>query len=276
MKKIILMMAMVATLLGCATSEKCDKAQPKHRNVAVQTYTFNRFTLEETINKIKSLGLDGVECYPNQKLSDKFPGVLTSQYMKPEHKDYMKKLLKDANLKLVSFGVAYAKNEKEIEKLCKFLKEFDCKIVLTEAREDLLPLWEKIAGKYGITMAIHHHAQGRTNYWNPDYTLPIIKNYKNIKMNPDTGHSSRAGVPPIDALKKYEGRIASIHFKDQKEYGNKKNQPVIFGTGALDTKAMLRELDRQGYNGFLVIEYEANFENNLSEVKACVDYLRNN
>ncbi|MBP3357612.1 MAG: hypothetical protein J6K91_01755, partial [Opitutales bacterium] len=41
MKKIILMMAMVATLLGCATSEKCDKAQPKHRNVAVQTYTFN-------------------------------------------------------------------------------------------------------------------------------------------------------------------------------------------------------------------------------------------
>ena len=269
-------MAMVATLFGCATSEKCDKAQPKHRNVAVQTYTFNRFTLEETINKIKSLGLDGVECYPKQRLSDKFPGVLTNQYMTTEQKDYMKKLLKDANLKLVSFGVAYANNEKEIDDLCKFLKEFDCKVVLTEAPEGLFQAWERVAGKYGITMAVHHHAQGKNNYWNPDYIFPIIKDFKNIKMNPDTGHSSRAGVPPMYALKKYEGRISSIHFKDQKEYGNKKNQPVIFGTGALNTKAMLRELDRQGYNGFFVIEYEANYDNNLPEVKACVDYLRNN
>ena len=276
MKKIILMMAMVATLFGCATSEKCDKAQPKHRNVAVQTYTFNRFTLEETINKIKSLGLDGVECYPKQRLSDKFPGVLTNQYMTTEQKDYMKKLLKDANLKLVSFGVAYANNEKEIDDLCKFLKEFDCKVVLTEAPEGLFQAWERVAGKYGITMAVHHHAQGKNNYWNPDYIFPIIKDFKNIKMNPDTGHSSRAGVPPMYALKKYEGRISSIHFKDQKEYGNKKNQPVIFGTGALNTKAMLRELDRQGYNGFFVIEYEANYDNNLPEVKACVDYLSNN
>ena len=141
MKKIILMLTVAATLFGCAASKECNKPQPKHRNVAVQTYTFNRFTLEETINKIKSLGLDGVECYPKQKLSDKFPGVLTNQYMTQEQKDYMKKLLKDANLKLVSFGVAYANNEKEIDDLCKFLKEFDCKVVLTEA--------QKVSSKHG-------------------------------------------------------------------------------------------------------------------------------
>lgn len=276
MKKTFLILAMAATLVGCASADKSAQTQPKHRNVAVQTYTFNKFTLEETINKIKTLGLDGVECYPKQRLSDKFPGVLTNQYMNAEQKEFMKKLLKDANLKLVSFGVAYANNEKEIEDLCKFLKEFDCKIALTEAPEGLFPVWEKVGAKYGITMAVHHHTASKNDYWNPDYLLPLIKDYKFVKANPDTGHSARAKVEPISALKKYEGRIASVHFKDQKSFGNIKNEPVVFGTGALNTKGMLEELDRQGYNGFFVIEYEANYMNNLPEVKACVDYLRNN
>lgn len=122
---------MATLLFGCASSEKTEQ-QPKHRNVAVQMYTFNKFTLEEAVNKVKDLGLDGVECYPKQRLSDKFPGVLTNQYMTEEQKAFMKKLFKDANLKLVSFAVAYANNEKEIEDLCKFVKEFGCDRVLTE------------------------------------------------------------------------------------------------------------------------------------------------
>ena len=55
-----------------------------------------------------------------------------------------------------------------------------------------------------------------------------------------------------------------------------KNKPTVYGKGVLDTKAMLAELDRQGYNGFFVIEYETKFEDNLAEVKACLDYLRKN
>ncbi len=276
MKKIILTLAAASLLFGCSSAEKPAQTQSKHRNVAVQTYTFNKFTLEETIAKVKDLGLDGIECYPKQRLSDKFPGVLTNQYMTSEQKDFMKKLLKDANLKLVSFGVAYANNEKEIEDLCKFVKEFGCNLVLTEAPEGLFPVWEKVGKKYGVTMAVHHHTAGKNNYWNPEYLYPLIKDYKYVKVNPDVGHSARAKVEPISALKKYEGKIASVHFKDLKSFGSPKNEPVILGTGALNTKGMLAELDRQGYDGFFVIEYEANYLNNLPEVKGSVEYLRNN
>ncbi len=274
MKKLILSLIFVASFCGCATTDKAE--QPKHRNVAVQTYTFNRFTLEETINKVKDLGLDGIECYPSQRFSDKFPNVRVSPYMTAEQKDYLKKLLKDANLKLVSFGVATANNDKEIEDLCKFVKEFGCTRVVTEAPEGLFDSWEKIAGKYGVTMVIHHHTQGKNDYWNPDYIFPIIKNYKNIKMNPDVGHSARSKVQPLYALKKYKGKIGSIHFKDVKTFGEIKNEPVVIGQGALNAKSLLTELDKQGYDGFFVIEYETNYDNNLPEVKACVDYLRNN
>ena len=89
---------MAVVLVGCTSADKTAQQQPKHRNVAVQAYTFNKFTLEETINKVKDLGLDGIECYPKQRLSDKYPNVLTNQYMTAEQKAYLKKLLKDANL----------------------------------------------------------------------------------------------------------------------------------------------------------------------------------
>ena len=274
MKKLISILAMAVVLVGCTSADKTAQQQPKHRNVAVQAYTFNKFTLEETINKVKDLGLDGIECYPKQRLSDKYPNVLTNQYMTAEQKAYLKKLLKDANLKLVSFGVAYANNEKEIEDLCKFVKEFGCTRVLTECPVGLFPVWEKVGAKYGVTMGVHNH-NGPNNYWNPEYIFPLVKDYKFVKMNPDVGHIARAGVDPIKALKTYEGKISSVHFKDLTEI-SPKNKPAVYGKGVLDTKAMLAELDRQGYNGFFVIEYETKFEDNLAEVKACLDYLRKN
>lgn len=265
---------MATLLFGCASSEKTEQQQPKHRNVAVQMYTFNKFTLEEAVNKVKDLGLDGVECYPKQRLSDKFPGVLTNQYMTEEQKAFMKKLFKDANLKLVSFGVAYANNEREIEDLCKFVKEFGCDRVLTECPTGLFPVWEKVGKKYGVTMGVHNH-NGPNKYWNPAYIFPLVKDYEFVKMNPDVGHMARAGINPIDALKTYEGKISSVHFKDLSEICAK-NKPAVYGKGVLDTKGMLAELDRQGYKGFFIIEYETKFEDNLAEVKECLNYLRHN
>ena len=101
-----------------------------------------------------------------------------------------------------------------------------------------------------------------------------MKDYEFVKMNPDVGHMARAGINPIDALKTYEGKISSVHFKDLSEICAK-NKPAVYGKGVLDTKGMLAELDRQGYKGFFIIEYETKFEDNLAEVKECVNYLRN-
>ena len=75
-------------------------------------------------------------------------------------------------------------------------------------------------------------------------------------------------------LKTLEGKIAILHFKDQKEFGNIKNQPVVFGTGALDMKGLLAELDRQGFDGYFLIEHEANYGKNLPEVVKCAEYLK--
>lgn len=276
MKKLILLLAAVSVLtFGCASPD--TSSAPKHRKVAVQAYSYNRFTAEETINKIKDMGLDGIELYPNQRLSDKYPGVKVNYTMNAEQRAYLKKLLADANLKAVSFGVTHTKNDAEVEKVCEFAKDMGIKTVLTEDPVIRFAAWEKFGKKYGVKMAVHHHTFSSSNqYFDPEVLCKFVKGHDNVKSNPDVGHWARCGIDPVKALHTLRGTIGSVHFKDQKEFGNYEDQPVPFGEGAMDVKGMLEELDSQGYDGFYVIEYEAEWDNPTPSILKCVKYLRNN
>ena len=270
-KRLLLLATIALAMVGCISATV--NMPKKERKVAVQAYTFNRFTLEETIQKIKDIGLDGIECYPGQKLSAKYPNVKVGIGMNAEQRAYMKKLLADAGLKMVSFGVTRTNNEKEIEESCKFAKEFDCDRVLTEDCVARFPAWQEIGKKYGVTMCLHHHGLESPNqYYDPDVVLKYTGPYDQIKTNPDVGHAHRAGFDPNDALRRYKGKIGSIHIKDH----DKDCVGVPLGKGVLDIAKMLKLLDAQGYDGFFVIEHEVNFDNNLEEVKECLKFLREN
>ena len=41
-------------------------------------------------------------------------------------------------------------------------------------------------------------------------------------------------------------------------------------------KEMLQELDKQGYDGPFVLEYEAEWDNNIESIKECIEFLRKN
>ncbi len=263
-----------ASLMGMSASVS---AAPKHRNVAVQTYTFNKFTLEEAIGKLKGMDIDGVEVYPWQRVSAKYPELKFGPTMNQEQRDYVKKLLKDADLKIVSYGVASPKTEKEIEDIVRFAQDMGITRIITECPVSTFPIWEKFGKETGITMCLHHHAKDSSNqYFDPEVMLKFIKGYDYVKASPDVGHWSRSQIKPIDGLKLLKGNMRSMHFKDQAEFGNPKNQCVPLGEGQLDVKAMLKELDSQGYDGWFVIEYEADWDDNLAQVKKCIEYLRKN
>ncbi len=135
--------------------------------------------------------------------------------------------------------------------------------------------WDRIGKKYGVTMAVHHHTfSSRNQYFDPEVMLKFVKDYKNVRSNPDTGHWSRCGIDPVKGLKILRGTIRSVHFKDQQEFGNHTSLSAVLGKGKLDLKSILKELDSQGYDGFFVIEYEDDWDNNLPQIKECVQYLR--
>ena len=118
MKKLSAILALTAALIAAPLA---SFAADHHRKIAVQTYTFRNFTLEKTLEMLKTLPIDGVECYPGQTLSDKFPNVKVGPKMPKEALEYMKKLFKDSGLKMVAFGVVSrydTETEKDIEAVC--------------------------------------------------------------------------------------------------------------------------------------------------------------
>ena len=279
MRKFLQILAITAiTVCFCACSSTAENnAVAKHRKIGVQMYTFHKKTLEESLPLMKKAGITGVGLTAGQALSKKYPNVKRiGPDMNKEERAYLKKLLADNGCVPVSFGVYYTTNKSDIERACAFAKDIGIPIILTESPADWLDDWEKYCAKYGIKMALHNHAiDNKANkYYDPKVVRDLIKNYKHIYACPDNGHWSRSKIDGVEGYKTLEGKIAIVHFKDQKEFGNIKNQPVVFGTGQLNTEALLAELDRQGFDGYFLIEHETNYDNNLPEVIKCAEYLK--
>ena len=274
MKRIILSVLAALALGGCASSDG-GCARPKHRNVAVQAYSMHKITLAQALEKLKGAGVDGIELFPGQKLGGRYPDAKVGPALSAEQTAYLKEILKDAGIKPVSFGVARGGSEKDIEAICKFAKEMGITRVLTEDPVASWEIWDRVGKKYGVAMCVHHHDKGSANqYYDADLVRRYASRYANVKSNPDIGHLSRCGIDPVEYLKTLEGEIGSVHIKDQKEFGDPRDQCVPLGEGKIGMDRVLAELDRQGYDGFLVIEYEADWDDNLPQIKKCVEDLR--
>src|SRR5690606_24601296 len=134
-------------------------------------------------------------------------------------------------------------------------------------------LLNDLAGKYGIRMAIHQHAEGLSRYWHPDSVLAVVKGRKHLGACGDLGHWVRSGLDPVACLKALEGKLISVHAKDLDEFGNKDAHDVRMGAGVIRYDQVFEELKRQRFNGPIFVECEHDWENNLASVKAGIDLL---
>jgi sugar phosphate isomerase/epimerase len=250
------------TLNGCAALQASSKAENEEDwRLCVQAYTFKKFTLFEAIDKTASLGLKCIETYRKQPLSPEQPDVIFNHTSPPEVRKAVREKLKQAGVKLVNYGVIKLPNdEKEARQVFDFAK-------------DALNLVERLCEEYGIKVAIHNHP-APSQYWNPDTVLQACRGRsKLIGVCADTGHWMRSGVNPVEALKKLEGRIISLHFKDLNKFGTRKAHDVVWGTGKADVKALLTELKRQNFKGVFSIEYEYNWEDSVPEIRQSIEYF---
>jgi sugar phosphate isomerase/epimerase len=70
-------------------------------------------------------------------------------------------------------------------------------------------------------------------------------------------------------MKKLEGKIITFHIKDIAS-AEREAEDVVWGTGVCDMEAIIKEAGRQGFKGLWSIEYEANPENNLEEIRQSI------
>jgi sugar phosphate isomerase/epimerase len=234
-----------------------------------QAWTFNDFTFYEAIDKVASLGLHYIEAFPGQKLSADKPSLKMGDGLLPGDRNEVKKRLADNGVKLLSIGVGdYSK------RVFDFAKEMGIETIVSEPPFNAFDRIEKLCEEFQINLAIHDHSKP-TRYWNPDAVLAVCKDRsKRIGACCDTGHWMTSDIKPLDALKKLEGRIIELHFKEHPKYGPGRDaHDVPWGTGAGNVKSWMEEIKRQGIKPAFFVEYEHNFGKSMPEIAQCVQFF---
>lgn len=242
--------------------------------LGVQTWSFNKFTLTEALDKADSIGVKYIQAYPGQPIGGGIEGKLDFTTIDKATEEKVLQLLKQKGITMVSYGVAGPKNETEWQQLFDFAKAMHLQSVAVEPSFDMLPLVAKLANQYKIKVAIHNHPRP-THYWSPDTTLAALKiaNSPYVGANADIGHWVRSGLDPIACLKKLQGHVFAVHLKDLNEK-DKDAHDVVWGTGVSNIAGVFKELKRQHFQGPILAEYEYHWDNNAPEIAQSIKQAR--
>ncbi len=268
--------------------------------VGCQAYSFNRFTVFEAIEKTASTGAHVIEFYPGQRLSPTEPDLTfghepgrakaddkgkrpkTEPLPEAEVKavwDKVKAKLKEHHITPVAYGVVgLSKDEAASRKVFEFAKYFGIRVINTES-VDAIDTFEKLVKEFDIKVGFHDHPKrdNDPNYkmWDPNYILSVVKDRDaRIGSCADIGHWVRSGLKPLDCLAILKGRIVSSHLKDLNEFGKRDAHDLHWGTGVSGVSDILKEYRKQGFEGPISIEYEYNWEDNVGDAKACIDFVK--
>lgn len=243
--------------------------------VGSSQYTFRRFSLFEALGMIADLGIQGVEPDFFLPLDKARPKLKVNQDLSPEVRKELKQRLADRGMTMLAFYSNLGAKMDDARKIFDFCKEMGVGTIVAEPPPETFDAIEKLCDEYQINLAVHNHPKKPNyKYWDPDNVLAVCKGRgKRIGACCDTGHWVRSGLDCVECLKKLEGRILAFHLKDVAEKGNPAARDVPLGKGKADYTAVLKELKRQGYRGYMGIEYEHDSPQLIDDVTQCAAFV---
>lgn len=252
---------------GVRAQEKLDW------KLALQCWTMNRYSFEETCERASQLGFSYLEAYPGQILQTGNEKRFIHT-MSIEQQREVRKTLEKYGLRVINYGVVnLPNNEAKCRQVFDFAKAMGIETIVSEPSVDAFTLLNKLTKEYDINVAVHNHP-APSHYWHPDSVLAVTKKGSSrIGACIDTGHWLRSGVDPLNALDALKGKIISVHLKDVFAVGERHAQDVVFGTGKGQLDQLLKTLAERKFEGVFSIEYESNMDDNIEDVKKCMTYF---
>ncbi|MDH7511870.1 MAG: DUF1080 domain-containing protein [Clostridiales bacterium] len=246
--------------------------------LAMQCWTYRRFTFLEAVEKTKALGIKYLQAYPGQPLSAADRQVRFDHTMTDAQIAEVRRQLAGAGLEVVSYGVVdIGRTEESMRRVFDFARKMGIQVIVTEPQEEDFPVLEKLVKEYDIKIAVHNHPEP-TRYAKPEAVLERITALDSrIGACADTGHWMRGLRVPAEALRLLSGRIIDVHLKDRSDFRTGQGvDDVPFGKGKANIRDILAELTLQNYAGYLTIEYENEAEALTPEpaIRAGIDFIR--
>jgi inosose dehydratase len=236
--------------------------------LGAQSYTFRHFNLEETLKRLKDLGLHYVEFYQKHVPIESTPEQLAA----------ILKLCKEYEVTPLAWGVQTFTNDTDKNrKSFELGKTLGLKMLSADPDPDSFDSLDKLCDEYKIAIGIHPHGpvgkhEDHLHRWySAEVIMAAVKDHNPlIGSCLDTGHLIRAAqlgkkLDPAEQVRIMGARNFGIHLKD---WNNETKKEVIDGQGSLDIAALLKALREVKFSGLISIEYEANEEEPTDDVRA--------
>jgi L-ribulose-5-phosphate 3-epimerase len=283
MKLVTILFALIILLNSCTDQQPAGEQQSDSSvsgtvnpaedwKFGIALWTFHDVNFPESLKLVDSSGLKYIE--PNTfhqagpELKDTLVGKLS-----PAGLEKLKEMISAKGLICESVYVVGDSTIQSWARQFETAKTLGAKFVTTEPPLNMLNSIDSLAGAYGIKVAIHEHWKGVSQYWNPDTTLMALKDHPNFGVCADLGHFPKSGIDPLEAVKKFRGRIIAIHMKDIGAFNQPALKDVRAGTGVVNFPAIFQELKDQQFKGHIYIERDSTEKpNNLLSVQMAIRY----
>lgn len=235
--------------------------------LGVQSYSLREFNTAEAIRHLQGMGVHYAEFY-GKHLDPKADDAKIAE---------VQALLKAADIKLAGHGVhGFTKDHAANKRLFEFAKKIGVKVITANPEPDSFDSLDKLVAEYDIRIAIHNHGPGALFDKLDSVTSAIKGRDKRIGACVDCGHFLRSGEDPVKCVLTLADRVYGVHIKDEKETGTPKSANVVIGKGHLDVVGLFKALRQVKFpaDGSLALEYEANPQNPIDDMKACLEVAK--
>ena len=231
------------------------------------SYSFRKLPLDATIVAIKRVDLHYVSIKDFH-----LPLDSTSEQRKTVAARF-----RDSGIIPVSCGVISTKNdEANIRQAFEYARDIGVPVIVSNPDPASLGLMDKFVAEFNIKLAIHNHGPEAPHFKSPYDIWEAIQGHDDrIGLCIDVGHTARAGVEPVEAIRKCKSRLYDMHFKDIWSTGAKSAAAEVeVGRGVLDIRGMLVALLEIKYAGHIGFEHEKTADNPLPGVAESVGYTK--
>ncbi len=233
-------------------------------SVGMAGYTFKEFTVEETIEMMKRIGVT------NLSLKDFHMPMNSTQ----EQISSIIGKFRSAGINVYTVGVVYMKTQNAVDQAFEYAKMAGVRTIVGAPDYALLPYVEKKIKAYDFKMAIHNHGPDNPLYPNATDIWNHIKDLDaRIGICIDIGHTTRDGHDPCADILKYRSRIYDMHVKDV-DKASKEGETVEMGRGIINIPEVIETLRKIKYSGSCSLEFEKDMKDPLPGIAESIGYLK--
>lgn len=234
----------------------------------IQSWCFRKFpTLPAFFQQLQASGVNRTEVC----------GVHVD-FKKPDTFSQAIREFRDAGVTIQSIGVQMIEGKPEERHYFDFCQQAGVKYMSVTFRPQ--GMWnafrhaEKLAEEYDLRLGIHNHG-GYDWLGNQTMLQYIFDNTSpRIGLTLDTAWAIDAKQDCLQWVEKFASRLVGVHVKDFTYTPDRQGHDVIIGQGNLDLPRFATALQHAGFNGYTVIEYEADAQNPAPKLKQCVEVLK--